>query len=116
MPDLCLSFRLRLCYSTFTKLLTMTQPFDFWVYREQQLRALGSLPEPTQAPINAPAEISVQRIPVGYSASDLKSKTLQHQQASATRARTPKLHVGERGGRYYKRTRADGTTYRDYTY
>ena len=26
------------------------------------------------------------------------------------------LYLGERGGRYYKRTRADGTTYRDYTY
>ena len=27
-----------------------------------------------------------------------------------------RLYVGERGGRYYKRTRADGTTYRDYTW
>ena len=27
-----------------------------------------------------------------------------------------RLHIGERGGRYYKRTRADGTTYRDYTW
>ena len=25
------------------------------------------------------------------------------------------LHYGERGGRYYIRSRADGTTYRDYT-
>ena len=94
----------------------MTQPLDFWAYRKQQLRALGSLPEPAQAPVNAPAEVSMQRVPVGYSSSDLKNKTLQHQQASATRERTSKLYVGERGGRYYKRTRADGTTYRDYTY
>ena len=112
MPNHSLSFRLRLCYSTFNQLLPMTKPIDFWAYREQQLRALGSLPEPVQAPV----AISMQRVPVGYSSSDLKNKTLQHQQASATRERTPKLYVGERGGRYYKRTRADGTTYRDYTH
>ena len=27
-----------------------------------------------------------------------------------------KVFVGERGGRYYKRTRPDGTTYREYTF
>ena len=26
------------------------------------------------------------------------------------------IHIGERGGRYYKRTRPDGTTYREYTW
>ena len=56
------------------------------------------------------------RTPINFSVADLKAKTLQHQQASAAKERTPKLYKGERGGRYYKRTRADGTTYRDYTY
>ena len=28
----------------------------------------------------------------------------------------PQIHIGERGGRYYKRTRSDGTTYREYTW
>ena len=27
-----------------------------------------------------------------------------------------RIYAGERGGRYYKRTRADGTTYRQYTF
>lgn len=27
-----------------------------------------------------------------------------------------KIFIGERGGRYYKRRRADGTTYREYTW
>ena len=30
--------------------------------------------------------------------------------------KNPTVFTGERGGRYYKRTRADGTTYRDYTW
>jgi len=29
---------------------------------------------------------------------------------------TPQIFTGPRGGRYYKRTRVDGTTYREYTW
>jgi len=95
----------------------MTQPVDFWTYRKQQLRALGSLPKP----VNAPAAVSMQRIPVGYNENKMRrlsaeeyNKTLSF--PAGKPVRSSQLYVGERGGRYYKRTRADGTTYRDYTY
>ena len=36
---------------------------------------------------------------------------------NVARDENPKrIYVGERGGRYYKRTRPDGTTYREYTW
>ena len=36
--------------------------------------------------------------------------------ASGANAPVNRIYVGERGGRYYKRTRQDGTTYREYTW
>ncbi len=109
----------------------MTQPIDFWAYRKQQLRALrpkepktlGFLAAAAQHKnlLNAPAEISMQRVPVGYNENKMRrlsaeeyNKTLSF--PAGKLARSKQLFVGERGGRYYKRTRADGTTYRDYTY
>ena len=51
---------------------------------------------------------------------DLRQKTINYElaRASARAKRAPanRLYIGERGGRYYKRTRPDGTTYRDYTF
>ena len=46
------------------------------------------------------------------------AQAFELKQAESRKNRAPanRLYVGERGGRYYKRTRADGTTYRDYTW
>ena len=46
------------------------------------------------------------------------AQAFELKQAENRKNRAPanRLYVGERGGRYYKRTRADGTTYRDYTW
>jgi len=51
---------------------------------------------------------------------DLRQKTIRYElnkvSARANRAPANRLYTGERGGRYYKRTRPDGTTYREYTF
>ena len=99
----------------------MTKPIDFWAYREQQLRALGSLPEPVKVPVNAPAEISTHSVPVEYNENRMRRLSAEEYNKTPSfpagqPAGAPRLYVGELGGRYYKRTRADGTTYRDYTY
>ena len=50
---------------------------------------------------------------------DLRQKTINYElqrTEKSMRAERTRIHIGERGGRYYKRTRADGTTYRDYTW
>lgn len=45
----------------------------------------------------------------------LKRLTLHPGKAATVHNPKNTLHCGERGGRYYIRSRADGTTYRDYT-
>ena len=68
-------------------------------------------------------KLSKQRRPVGYDPQKLRDATVQWQLAQQNKwlldggsERSSKIYIGERGGRYYKRRRADGTTYREYTF
>ena len=56
------------------------------------------------------------RRPVGYDAGKLKRLMLQKTTTATVKNSRSKVHIGERGGRYYERRRADGTTYREYTW
>ena len=56
------------------------------------------------------------RRPTGYNPEKLKQLTLQKTAAATVKNDRSRVYVGERGGRYHKRTRADGTTYREYTW
>jgi len=56
------------------------------------------------------------RRPVGYDPEKLKRLMLQKTTAATIKNDRSRVYVGERGGRYYKRRRADGTTYREYTW
>ena len=55
------------------------------------------------------------RRPVGYNADKLKRLMLQKTTTATVKNSRSRVYIGERGGRYYKRRRADGTTYREYT-
>jgi len=57
-----------------------------------------------------------QRRPVGYDPEKLKRLMLQKTTTATVKNSRSRVYVGERGGRYYKRRRADGTTYREYTW
>ena len=57
-----------------------------------------------------------QRRPVGYDPEKLKRLMLQKTTTATVKNDRSRVHTGERGGRYYKRRRADGTTYREYTF
>ena len=61
-------------------------------------------------------QLSKQRRPVGYDPEKLKRLMLQKTTVATVKNAPNKIHTGERGGRYYKRTRQDGTTYREYTW
>ena len=61
-------------------------------------------------------KLSQQRRPVGYDAEKLKRLMLQKTTTATVKNDRSRVHVGERGGRYYKRRRPDGTTYREYTW
>jgi len=56
------------------------------------------------------------RRPVGYDPERLKRLMLQKTTTATVKNNRSRVHIGERGGRYYKRRRADGTTYREYTW
>ena len=49
-------------------------------------------------------------------ATQRRIEEILRQRPIRTGKRSSKIYVGERGGRYYKRRRADGTTYREYTW
>jgi len=61
-------------------------------------------------------QLSQQRRPVGYDPEKLKRLMLQKTTTATVKNGRSRVYVGERGGRYYKRRRADGTTYREYTW
>ena len=68
-------------------------------------------------------QLSQQRRPVGYNPEKLRELTVDWQLAQQDRwlldggsERSTQIYVGKRGGRYYKRRRADGTIYREYTW
>ena len=56
------------------------------------------------------------RKPVGYDPEKLKRLTLAKTKPATVKNSPSRIYIGERGGRYYKRTRVDGTTYREYTW
>ena len=56
------------------------------------------------------------RRPIGYNADKLKRLMLQKTTTARVKNDRSRVYRGERGGRYYKRRRADGTTYREYTW
>ena len=59
-----------------------------------------------------------QRHPQNYVPGELLRLTVEHHQKAAEQSsdQVARIYIGERGGRYYKRRRADGTTFREYTY
>ena len=81
--------------------MTYQAPIPSWVdWQEQQ-------------PLNVPTSAELLRL------ERLRSMAQSYELAAADRRKRAssknRLHTGPRGGRYYIRKRADGTTFRDYT-
>ena len=61
-------------------------------------------------------ELTYEQIYVRKNDNPPFSKPTHYGPKAKPKKKNPTVFIGERGGRYYKRTRADGTTYRDYTW
>ena len=61
-------------------------------------------------------ELTYEEIYVRKNDNPSFSKPTHYGPKAKPKKKNPTVFIGERGGRYYKRTRADGTTYRDYTW